>query len=135
GANYPADIGLVGDAPAIVAALLSRLPARPPRTEVSERIARLKAQFQDRSASPHKRGRVNPARFLARLRAHTAADALMVLDDGNHTFLAAEHWSVLAGGVWAYCAASSTTANCRRSPRRRPSPTTARSVPSCRRWI
>lgn len=98
GANYPADIGLVGDAPAIVAALLSRLPARPPRTEVGERIARLKAQFRDRSESPHKRGRVNPARFLAQLRAHTAADALMVLDDGNHTFLAAEHWSVLAGG-------------------------------------
>lgn len=35
-------------------------------------------------------GRVNPARFFAALRAQMPADSITVLDDGNHTFLAAE---------------------------------------------
>ena len=33
---------------------------------------------------------VNPARFFDQLRAHTPDDAILVVDDGNHTFLTAE---------------------------------------------
>jgi len=100
GANYPVRVPLVGDAAATLAQLLAALgPADPASTEragrVAARIAADKAAYLTewlRHATP---GRVNPARFFAALRAQLPRDAIVVADDGNHTFLAAELLPIL----------------------------------------
>ncbi len=98
GANFPAALGLVGDAAAIVDALLARLEPKPRRPEVEGRIAADKAAYAAAFRAHSCPGRVNPARFFEALAAQTPADTLTCVDDGNHTFLAAELWPVRGGG-------------------------------------
>ncbi|HJW34017.1 MAG TPA: thiamine pyrophosphate-binding protein, partial [Holophagaceae bacterium] len=98
GANFPAALGLVGDAPAIVDALLARLEPKARRPEVEGRIAADKAAYAAAFRAHPCPGRVNPARFFEALAAQTPADTLTCVDDGNHTFLAAELWPVRKGG-------------------------------------
>jgi acetolactate synthase-1/2/3 large subunit len=93
-ANYPAKIALEGDASAVLGRLLAALPevadggAR--RAAVAASIARDKRAYLDEWLSHDSRGRVNPARFFQALRLRLADNATLVVDDGNHTFLAAE---------------------------------------------
>jgi acetolactate synthase-1/2/3 large subunit len=93
-ANYPARVALEGDAGAVLRRLLAELPAisgsEVRRAGVAARIAADKAAYLDAWLAHDPRGRVNPARFFAALRARLADDATVVVDDGNHTFLAAE---------------------------------------------
>jgi len=93
-ANYPARVALEGDAGAVLRRLLAELPAIEGsdvrRAAVAARIVVDKAAYRDEWLKHDPRGRVNPARFFAALRARLADDALVVVDDGNHTFLAAE---------------------------------------------
>jgi acetolactate synthase-1/2/3 large subunit len=96
GANYPARIALEGDARAVLQLLLQALGDTPP-TGASERRGRVealiraqKAAYLDEWLRHDTRGRVSPARFFASLRRQLADDSTVVLDDGNHTFLAAE---------------------------------------------
>ena len=98
GRNFPVKVGMAGDSRLIVPQLLSRLEARAPdgrsrRAEVEARIARDKAAYRD-EWSRHKTDRVNPALFFAGLRRQLRDDAIMTVDDGNHTFLAAELYEV-----------------------------------------
>ena len=95
--NYPARVAVEGDAQVVLSALLSELQQRmpePPATEAGNALRRQIAQ--DKAAYlktwfDHDSGdRVNPARFFATLRGQMPADSITVLDDGNHTFLAAE---------------------------------------------
>jgi acetolactate synthase-1/2/3 large subunit len=94
GANYPAAVALEGDARTVLAALLERLgpvtggDARSQR--VAGQIAGDKAAYRREWLGHDSRGRVNPARFFEALRARLPDDAIVVADDGNHTFLAAE---------------------------------------------
>ena len=98
GRNYPAKVGLAGDSRLIVPELLRRLQAGTPdqserRGKVEARIAVDKAAYRAEWQT-HKTDRVNPALFFAELRRQIADDAIMTVDDGNHTFLAAELYEV-----------------------------------------
>jgi len=96
GANYPARIALEGDARAVLQLLLQALGDTPPagaserRGRVEALIRAQKAAYLDEWLRHDTRGRVSPARFFASLRRQLADDSTVVLDDGNHTFLAAE---------------------------------------------
>ena len=98
GANFPATVGLVGDGPAIVEALLQRLAPKPRRPALEARLATDKAAYAAAFKAHPCPGRVNPARFFEALAAQTPADTITCVDDGNHTFLAAELWPVRRGG-------------------------------------
>jgi acetolactate synthase-1/2/3 large subunit len=93
-ANYPARVALEGDAGAVLRRLLAELPAIPGsevrRSAVAARIVADKMDYLEGWLAHDPQGRVNPARFFAALRARLADDAMVVVDDGNHTFLAAE---------------------------------------------
>ena len=94
GANYPAAVGIEGDARAVAAALADRLEhvqgAGQRRERVAARIATDKAAYLDGWLAHDPGGRVNPARFFQALRRRLPDDGIVVADDGNHTFLVAE---------------------------------------------
>ncbi|CBL46775.1 Acetolactate synthase large subunit [gamma proteobacterium HdN1] len=94
GANYPAKIALIGDASHVLEALWNGLSTAPApsqaRPELREQIRRDKEAYQQEWLKHDSGQRVNPARFFNGLRAQLKDDAIVVLDDGNHTFLAAE---------------------------------------------
>ncbi len=93
-ANYPSKVGIPGDAAQVLGQLLKALEAGGTRRAVN---APLHAQIQGdkvayrqswyKSDAPD---RVNPARFFDQLRRQTPGDGIIVIDDGNHTFLTAE---------------------------------------------
>ena len=105
GRNFPAKIGMAGDSRLIVPRLLARLEARAAgdhkndrqtrRLDVEAAIARDKAAYRAEWHA-HTNDRVNPALFFEELRGQLADDAIMTVDDGNHTFLAAELYQVRA---------------------------------------
>lgn len=98
--NYPAKIAIEGDAAEVLAKLLLELksmnvPAR--GKSVASQIAK------DRTAylgewKKLKTVRVNPALFFAELRRQLSDDAFVAVDDGNHTYLAAELFTSLKSG-------------------------------------
>ncbi len=90
--NYPATVTMASDAGAALSAVLTELKGSGlsrEREDIRIQIAADKRsylkQWQD-----HHTDRVNPALFFQALRRHLAADAVTVVDDGNHTFLSAE---------------------------------------------
>jgi Thiamine pyrophosphate-requiring enzymes [acetolactate synthase, pyruvate dehydrogenase (cytochrome), glyoxylate carboligase, phosphonopyruvate decarboxylase] len=95
-ANYPASVTLEGDAKLVLQKLLAALGTNPlpavaaRRAAVEATIASQKAAYIEEWLKHDSKGRVNPARFFQALRRQLADDATVVLDDGNHTFLAAE---------------------------------------------
>jgi acetolactate synthase-1/2/3 large subunit len=96
GRNYPAKVAIEGDARATLEAILEGLTtagvSRPDRAaEVSGRIGADRETYRAEWHA-HLNDRVNPALFLEELRRQLADDAILVVDDGNHTFLAAELW-------------------------------------------
>lgn len=98
GRNYPAKVGLLGDSRIVVPQLLARIQERAAdrsalRGKVETRIAQDKAAYR-REWHAHQTERVNPALFFEALRAQLPDDAIMTVDDGNHTFLAAELFEV-----------------------------------------
>jgi acetolactate synthase-1/2/3 large subunit len=94
GANYKPAAALEGDAQAVLAALIESLGVAPGSAErarsLCEQIARDKRAYHDEWLAHDSRGRVNPARFFDALRSRIPDDAIVVADDGNHTFLVAE---------------------------------------------
>lgn len=100
GRNYPAKLKLIGDSRAIVPALRDAVRAanidEPARREaVSAEIAKNKAAYKQEWADHAKKSdRVNPSFFFDELRKQLDDDAITVVDDGNHTFLAAELFEV-----------------------------------------
>ncbi len=98
GRNYKARVGIVGDARVVLSQLLARLKEKgagdPARSErVSVRIAKDEKAYRAEWYA-HTNDRVSPALFFDELRNRLADDAICVVDDGNHTFLAAELWEV-----------------------------------------
>jgi acetolactate synthase-1/2/3 large subunit len=94
-ANYPAKVCLEGDAKLVLQKLIAALGEAPAaaawrRAAVERTIRAEKAAYLTEWQQHDSRGRVNPARFFTSLRRQLADDATVVLDDGNHTFLAAE---------------------------------------------
>lgn len=94
GANYPAAVAIHGDAAEALAALShalrSRLPAPRDARALVAKIAQDKAAYRHEWLRHTDSGRVNPCAFFEELQRHLADDALVVADDGNHTFLCAE---------------------------------------------
>lgn len=93
-ANYRAAVTIEGDARAVLAELLKALEAlgspKPDNGKLKAAISRDKAAYIDEWLKHDSKDRVNPARFFVELRKQLADDALVVSDDGNHTFLTAE---------------------------------------------
>jgi acetolactate synthase-1/2/3 large subunit len=113
GANYPAAVALVGDARPVLAALNAALGApqdvaRERGRRCAQQIARDKAAYLAEWHGHDSRGRVNPARFFATLRAALPRDGIVVADDGNHTFLTAELMPILEARTYL----SPTDFNC-----------------------
>ena len=93
-ANYPASITIEGDAKVVLAEMFNRLEALgPPKTGsglLKTTIKNDKKAYLDEWLKHDSGDRVNPARFFTELRKQLDDDAIVVADDGNHTFLAAE---------------------------------------------
>ncbi|MBF0101763.1 MAG: thiamine pyrophosphate-binding protein [Desulfobacterales bacterium] len=90
--NYPAKIAIHADAEQALNMLLKELKTYSTRRD-GEIIRRQIDQHKQAYLNEwfeHKGTRVNPARFFASLRTHLSDDAIVVVDDGNHTFLTAE---------------------------------------------
>ena len=97
-ANYPAKVGVESDATLFLRALVTALRERgatpPDCTKLTRDIADAKAKFFESWTSKPSDEPVSPGIFFRDLRARLDRDAYMVVDDGNHTFLAAEQFSV-----------------------------------------
>ena len=96
--NYKAKVALIGDSQSILRQLLDALkneksPHEERRARVAQTIFELKAKHREEWKA-HKTDRVNPGTFFTELRKQLSDRALMVVDDGNHTFLAAELFEV-----------------------------------------
>ncbi|MGB5290615.1 MAG: thiamine pyrophosphate-binding protein [Lysobacterales bacterium] len=93
-ANYPASITIEGDAKVVLAELLKQLQSmhvpKPDNKNLKTAISNDKAAYLDEWFKHDSKGRVNPARFFTELRKQLNDDAIVVADDGNHTFLTAE---------------------------------------------
>jgi acetolactate synthase-1/2/3 large subunit len=98
-ANYPAEVTIEGDARRVLQALLDRLLSTPATIARDAKplqadIARDKNAYLREWLSHDSKNRVNPGRFFQALRSALPDDAYVVVDDGNHTFLAAELFPV-----------------------------------------
>ncbi|MDR3371120.1 thiamine pyrophosphate-binding protein [Rhodoferax sp.] len=94
GVNYPAKVGIPGDAARVLTQLLAALQAAGPkpaeRPALRPQIQSDKAAYRQTWYKTDVADRVNPARFFDALRQQTPDDGIFVIDDGNHTFLTAE---------------------------------------------
>jgi acetolactate synthase-1/2/3 large subunit len=114
GRNFPAAVAIHADAndavPALAQALARRLEGSTGRdsTALQQRIAADKAAWLDEWLAHDSGPRVNPGRFFRALRKRLDDDAIIVTDDGNHTFLTAELMPIPAGGSYL----SPTDYNC-----------------------
>ncbi len=94
GANYAPAVALEGDARAVLAALMASLgpvqSGADRARRMREQIAADKRAYHDEWLAHDSKGRVNPAKFFDALRSRLPDDAIVVADDGNHTFLVAE---------------------------------------------
>ncbi len=98
GRNFPAKVKIAGDARVVIPALLEKLRTKNVensgrRERVAAQIAKDKAAYFDEWQA-HQTDKVNPAIFLRALREQLNDDAIVAVDDGNHTFLCAEHFEV-----------------------------------------
>ena len=93
-ANYPAAVTVEGDSSAVLKELYSALVAlgdpKPDKHSVRNTIKKDKAAYIEEWFKHDSNGRVNPGRFFVELRKQLDDDAIVVADDGNHTFLSAE---------------------------------------------
>lgn len=96
---YPATETLCGDIKQIITAVLYKLQEQQqqpaPRDELCAAIANDKAAFKKEWLSHNSKGRVNPAVFFDKLHSAINTDpnqeeSIIITDDGNHCFLAAE---------------------------------------------
>lgn len=99
GANYPARVAIAGDSRVVLPRLLEALrdlkvDCRERREAVARQLKADKQAYREawyRHDSGH---RVNPARFFDALRAVLPDEAIVTVDNGNHTYLTAELFEV-----------------------------------------
>jgi acetolactate synthase-1/2/3 large subunit len=110
GANHATPIGICADSRDAVPALAEALADLPARdgSAVTSRIAKDKAAYREEWLKHDSKGRVNPCRFFSELRSQLDDDAIVISDDGNHTFLTAELMQINRGGAFL----SPTDFNC-----------------------
>jgi len=111
GRNHPTPVPVLADArdavPALARALLEAGPARD-WTALKDSIAADKAAWLKEWLQHDSKDRVNPGKFFKSLRSQLDRDAVIVADDGNHTFLTAELMPIYEGGNYL----SPTDFNC-----------------------
>lgn len=93
--NYPATIAIQGDAKEVVQALLTELESRTwvsprPMAVAMTKIRQQKEKYWQSWRNKRNTNKVSPGFFFHSLRQQLADDAITVVDDGHHTFLAAE---------------------------------------------
>ncbi|MBX7149460.1 thiamine pyrophosphate-binding protein [bacterium] len=93
--NYPAKIAIHGDSRDVARALLAELHYRghtspKPAQELKQKIAKEKAAYLESWHKPEDKNKVAPGLFFRSLRQQLEDDAMVVVDDGSHTFLTAE---------------------------------------------
>ncbi|MDG1818342.1 MAG: thiamine pyrophosphate-binding protein [Porticoccaceae bacterium] len=91
---YPATNSLCGDIKQLLTSLLYKLQELQKQPAQNEQlcaaIASDKSDFKQEWHSHNSKQRVNPALFFDKLQTALKDDAIIITDDGNHTFLAAE---------------------------------------------
>ncbi|HJQ22993.1 MAG TPA: thiamine pyrophosphate-binding protein [Blastocatellia bacterium] len=95
--NYPASVAITADATDALRQLVAALKAVGAARDgasLKETIKQEKASFGEAWTAKANKQRVTPGIFFRELRARLSDDAYMVVDDGNHTFLAAELFPV-----------------------------------------
>ena len=111
GRNHPTPVQIHADArdavPALAEALLNSSPARD-WAGLKEAIATDKTAWLDEWLAHDSKDRVNPGKFFSSLRSRLDRNAVIVADDGNHTFLTAELMPIYQGGNYL----SPTDFNC-----------------------
>ncbi|MEC9363351.1 MAG: thiamine pyrophosphate-binding protein [Pseudomonadota bacterium] len=98
--NFPAAVKIAADARQALAALNAALGRRGTVRDpgkLAARIAGDKAAYVREYRRGGDRSRVNPARLLGAVDRLWSRDAIVVADDGNHTFLTAEFLPMCAG--------------------------------------
>ena len=103
GANYPATVAIAADARDAVPVLADAVCEVGSERESSERklqIANDKAAYRKEWRDHDSGDRVNPGRFFDALREQLDDDAIVIADDGNHTFLTAELMPINSGGAY-----------------------------------
>ncbi|TQV75594.1 thiamine pyrophosphate-binding protein [Aliikangiella marina] len=91
--NYPAKVAIQGDSKVVVRALYEKLEFATPKRDSHQlvtQIAQQKSAHRIEWQQSDTEGVVNPVRFFDELRMQLDEDAVVVVDDGNHTFLTAE---------------------------------------------
>lgn len=104
--NYPAKVGLIGDADEVLKALLTVLRNKVENVEafdarqlrVATQIETDKRKYADEWLAHDSKDRVNPQVFFQALRGVLPDNAFVVVDDGNHTFLTAELMPIYTPG-------------------------------------
>ena len=100
-ANYPASVAIAADArdavPALADAVCGNGSARDSSATVLQ-IANDKASYRKAWRDHDSGDRVNPCLFFDALREQLGDDAIVISDDGNHTFLTAELMPINEGG-------------------------------------
>lgn len=111
GRNHPTPVPIHADArdavPALSAALIDAGTARD-WSALAQSIAEDKTAWLESWLAHDSAGRVNPGAFFSSLRKQLDRDAIIVTDDGNHTFMTAELMPIYAGGNYL----SPTDFNC-----------------------
>jgi acetolactate synthase-1/2/3 large subunit len=111
GRNHPTTVPILADSrdavPALAELLLKSAGERD-SSSLQLSIAGDKAAYLEEWLSHDSGERVNPGRFFQALRSRLDRDAVIVADDGNHTFLAAELMPIPEGGRYL----SPTDFNC-----------------------
>ncbi len=90
--NYPAKVKIHGDADPVLQSLNELLDTRSVKKsnpQIKVKIKKDKAAFY-KEWEEYKTDLVNPRLFFKSLRTQLQDDAILVVDDGNHTFLTAE---------------------------------------------
>ena len=111
GRNHPTAVAICADARDAVPALARQLLQAGPQRDsagLKAAIAADKAAWVKEWLDHESGGRVNPGRFFRALRQRLDRDAIVVADDGNHTFLTAELMPIFEGGNYL----SPTDFNC-----------------------
>ena len=102
-ANYPAEVAIAADARVAVPALAAMICAggRPrDNAGLVAKIAADKAAYRREWRGHDSKDRVNPCLLFDALREKLEDDAIVVADDGNHTFLTAELLPMHTGGSY-----------------------------------
>lgn len=100
--NFPAAVAITGDSKQVAQLLISNLKGIDHRKDqfdsLREVIRHAKSAYRKEWEQANVDEKVNPSYFFQQLRSRLKDDAIVTVDDGNHTFLTAELFEVRTVG-------------------------------------